>query len=74
LRAAAAYARTEARTAAGRRRQLARSALGALVALVVLPLAAAFGRRAALRGWLRVCVQAGKLRGLLGRSEPGGAD
>jgi glycosyltransferase involved in cell wall biosynthesis len=74
LRGGAAYARIEARTAAGRRRQLARSALGVLAALVGLPLAAALGRRAALRGWLRVCVQAGKLRGLLGGPEPGGAD
>jgi succinoglycan biosynthesis protein ExoM len=70
----AAYARVEARTPAGRRRELVRSALGALAALAGLPLAAALGRRAALRGWLRVCVRAGKLRGLLGRPEPGGAD
>jgi succinoglycan biosynthesis protein ExoM len=74
FRGGAAYARVEARTPTGRRRQLARSALGALAASVRLPLAAAFGRRAALRGWLGVCVQAGKLRGLLGRPEPGGVD
>jgi succinoglycan biosynthesis protein ExoM len=72
LRGGATYVRVEARTASSRRRQLARSVLKALVVLVGLPLAAALGRRVALRGWLRVCVQAGKLCGLLGRPEPGG--
>jgi succinoglycan biosynthesis protein ExoM len=70
----AAYSRSGPRTVRARRRQLARSALTALAALAALPLAAPLGRRAALRAWLRVCVQAGKLRGLLGRADPGGAD
>jgi succinoglycan biosynthesis protein ExoM len=70
----AAYARIEARTAAGRRRQLARSALGVLAALTALPLAVALGRRAALRAWLRACAQAGKLHGLRSCAGAGGAN
>lgn len=72
FRAGGAYTRIEARTVGARWRQRVRSALGALSALAALPWLAPFGRRALLRGWLRVCVQAGKLYALLGRADPGG--
>ena len=74
FRGGSAYVRVEARAPASRRRHLVRSALGASVALLALPAAALCGRRGALRGWLWLCVQAGKLRGLLGRAEVGGVD
>ncbi len=66
FRGGSAYARIEARAPAGRQRQLVRGALGALAALLGLPLAALRGRRAALRAWLRACAQLGKLHGLRG--------
>jgi glycosyltransferase involved in cell wall biosynthesis len=68
------YVRVEARTPAARRRHLVRGALGASAALLALPAAALRGRAGALRGWLWLCVQVGKLHGLLSRAQAGGVD
>lgn len=73
FRGAAAYARTEAGTASMPFGQRVRSALGAVIWVCATPVVALLGPRAALRVWLRACVQAGKLHGLRGCARAGGA-
>ena len=74
FRGAAAYARIEAGAASMRLGQWVRSVVGAVAWVSVLPVAALFGPRAALRAWLRACAQAGKLHGLRSCSGAGGAN